>query len=259
MLIFSFKKKDLINNILFINHSLHECNDLLKYRIKLFSQNDVSSKKAKNLLILSDIENVAPSSIFFLRRIIELSSFNCRFFFHCNQISKKIIPIASRCLKVIPQHPSTSYLLKDFKRKTIELGLILYPGTTNQVLQYSNHILSIQKALHRHSILIPNTITKKKFLQYYNISGIYLLQRLYTLSMSKKAHFIFDYLLEINYIYRDKRKYTCELLFNKKLCDNHIIKRLENYSRMTSEKFLPYLKGLYLYGKLYYDLKLTSL
>jgi len=56
MLIFSFKKKDLINNILFINHSLHECNDLLKYRIKLFSQNDVSSKKAKNLLILSDIE-----------------------------------------------------------------------------------------------------------------------------------------------------------------------------------------------------------
>lgn len=116
-----------------INSSDERGIDTIRAKVKLFARS-LSTNGVKRCVFLDEADSMTPTAQDSLRVILEEYSDNCFFIFSCNNISKIIDPIQSRCILVDFSNPPMSPIgqrlesickTEDIKIETKDLGQIM--------------------------------------------------------------------------------------------------------------------------------------
>jgi DNA polymerase III delta prime subunit len=148
-------------DVLYINASLENGIDILRYKISQFAST-VSFGEGIKVVILDEADHLnANSTQPALRGFIEEFSSNCRFIFTCNTPSRIIEPLHSRCCVVtfkIPKEESQKLQVQIFKR----INEIL----ENEGVEYDKAVVA--ELIQKHFPDFRRTINE---LQRYSVSG----------------------------------------------------------------------------------------
>ena len=103
------------------NHDRHIVQNVIKETASTKIQNlgvkmpTNTTKHNNKVIVIHEADNLSKEAQSSLRRTMEKYSGNCRIILCCNQISKIILPIRSRCLSIRVPSPSTSDMINSLK------------------------------------------------------------------------------------------------------------------------------------------------
>ena len=196
------------------NYDRYLIHDIVKQYAKSKSLNTIFEKnKQFKLVLINDIDNLAPGAQMALRRTMEIYSDKCRFIMICNCLSKVLKELQSRCIKQRIPSPSDSDIFKYIYRVSIDENININLDTYTKIITRADG--NIKEALWELEFLkfgyeknteYVNTITKmtdlilvakleniKHIREHFfnltitNYTGIYILKDLLnSLYMSKK-------------------------------------------------------------------------
>jgi replication factor C subunit 3/5 len=99
--------------------------------------NILKYKKLFKIVIINKLDNLSYYAQASLRRTMEKYSDSCKFIFICDQLSKIIEPIRSRCILLRAQIPSCDQLTDILLRITIAENIKLKPHEYSEIIQQS--------------------------------------------------------------------------------------------------------------------------
>jgi replication factor C subunit 3/5 len=101
--------------------------------------NILKYKKLFKIVIINKLDNLSYYAQASLRRTMEKYSDSCKFIFICDQLSKIIEPIRSRCILLRAQLPTSEQLMDILLRITIEENIKLKSYEYNEIIKQSEY------------------------------------------------------------------------------------------------------------------------
>jgi replication factor C small subunit len=127
--------KTLDCDLLLLNSSDERGIDVIRDKIKLFACS-MSSTEGKRCIFLDEADGLTKPAQDSLRNIIETYCGNCFFIFSCNDISKIIEPIRSRCLNIDFERPDKASILIRLEEICDKEGLKYTTEQLSEMVEY---------------------------------------------------------------------------------------------------------------------------
>lgn len=138
-------------DFIIINSSDERGIDTIREKIKSFSRSLSSNSNMKRCVFLDEADGLTRQAQDSLRNLMETYSANCFFIFSCNDISKVIEPLRSRCISINFNRPDKNDILVRLEeiceKEKIKYGIdeleklvdTLYPDIRSMVLRLQQH------------------------------------------------------------------------------------------------------------------------
>ena len=124
---------------------------ILQEIIKQYAMSKVFSflkmQRKFKTIIIHNVENLSNNSQSALRRTMELYAGSCRFIMLCNNLSKIIDPLKSRCRLFCVPLPSKDYIRQTFTKISILENIVLDPKQKNKILNECDN--DLKKAINK--------------------------------------------------------------------------------------------------------------
>ncbi len=234
--------KELGADLLEMNASMDRGIDFVRERINQFARSLSSKEGIKRLVFMDEADGISRPAQDSLRNLMETCSSNCFFILSCNDISKIIEPLQSRCtilnfenpdrMKVISYVDSISYKEK-INISDVDLNNLVelyYPDIRRMVLALQNYALD-------NTSFIDNTSEFNNFLLLMKTKDINKIQEIVyekSINLSDLNRYIFRKLFE------NASKYTPQKLSKiaEKLADS------EKYMNNGCNKEIVFLSNI---------------
>jgi len=196
--------KELECDILELNSSMDRGIDFIRERVNQFARSLSSKEGVKRLVFLDEADGLTRQAQDSLRNLMESCSSNCFFILSCNDISKIIDPIQSRCTILNFENPDKrkviNYLTNITVMEQIEISMkdieplmnMFYPDIRRMVLALQNYKLD-------NTSFLDNTSEFNNFLLLMKTKDINKIQEIVyskSINLSDLNRYIFKKLFE---------------------------------------------------------------
>jgi replication factor C subunit 3/5 len=121
------------------NYDRYLIHDIVKQYAKSKSLNTMfENNKQFKLVLINDIDNLAPGAQMALRRTMEVYSDKCRFVMVCNCLSKVLKELQSRCIKQRIPSPTDSDIFKYIFKISVEENINISLEKYRDIIQKAN-------------------------------------------------------------------------------------------------------------------------
>lgn len=116
------------------NHDKYILQEIIKDYAKHKSFNVFKTNRKFKIIVINNLENLSPNSQAALRRTMELYAKSCRFVMICNNLSKVLDPLRSRCRVFCVRYPN----MEEIRKTVFNIALMEKIDTKN--IRYDSNL-----------------------------------------------------------------------------------------------------------------------